>query len=89
MLLSRMRALIVEDDTMILELTWSVLTKKFLGIMLDRATDGVKAIQLLSKYKDLDAHKLILTDFKMSRMNGIGACKKARMLLPGRVALNA
>lgn len=73
------RILVVDDEAFILNLTTEVLTNS--GYSVDTAEDGAIAWNVLQFHR----YDLLLTDYNMCRLNGVGLIKKlraARMVLP-------
>jgi len=67
-----MRALIVDDDEISLEILEGVLSEK--GYQVDRAGDGAEA---LAKLRHAPA-SLVITDWNMPNMNGLELCRAIR-----------
>ena len=67
-----MRALIVDDDALSLELLQDILHE--LGYEVERATNGKEAI---AKLRAGDIH-LVITDWEMPEMNGLELCRAIR-----------
>jgi CheY-like chemotaxis protein len=71
------RVLVVDDDLDLLSLYTEILTE--MGLEVSSAPNGVDALRLALELKP----ELVLTDWRMPRMDGIELCKalKRRMLL--------
>ncbi|HEY7120042.1 MAG TPA: response regulator [Tepidisphaeraceae bacterium] len=67
-----MRALIVDDDDICLDMLQGVLDQ--MGYQVDRAADGAQALAKLRA----DQLQLVITDWSMPRMNGIELCQAIR-----------
>ncbi len=67
-----MRALMVDDDELSLELLEGVLTE--LGYEVDRARNGREALDKLHK----ESIHLVITDWEMPEMNGLELCRAVR-----------
>jgi DNA-binding response OmpR family regulator len=68
------RILVVDDDTLILDLVTDALTAE--GYLVERASNGGRAINMLRT----GHYDLVLTDFQMPVRNGVDVVREARRL---------
>jgi DNA-binding response OmpR family regulator len=66
------KALVVDDDTMILDLLEKVLTRE--GYDIIRATGGEQAVKVL----DAEIFDLVITDLQMGNSSGFDVIRKAK-----------
>ncbi len=71
-----MKLLVVDDNPDILEILFSSL--KFCGHRVDRACDGVDAVNFLSKHR----YDVVITDADMPRMDGFRLCRTIKAQFP-------
>ncbi len=76
-----LKALVVDDDEMILDILQYILKSD--GYNITRATDGDQAIKVL----DAEDFDLVITDLEMGRTSGLDVIRKTKDINPNTIAI--
>lgn len=71
--------LFVDDEQTAREIVAKMLSRQYPGVHIDTAENGAAGLDLFMK----SHHDLVITDYRMPRMNGVQMISSIRMICPG------